>query len=147
MMANTRSTPAAEAWRGLLLAFTDVHQELEREMEQGCGLPIDRYEILLMLYETGGDGMRPSEIAERRRLSRSGATRLIDRLESDGLVDRRVCGDDRRGNVVSLTQAGRKTFIAAGRVHLDGIERHVGAKLTRAEMADVGRILSKLSSD
>lgn len=116
-------------------------------MEQEFGLPIERYEILLMLYEAGGDGMRPSEIAQRRRLSRSGATRLIDRLERDGLVDRRACGDDRRGSVVSLTQTGRKTFTAAGRLHIDGIERHVGARLTPAEMIEVQRILSKLSSD
>lgn len=146
-MPRTRSTVAVEAWRSLLLAFTGVHEELAHEMEQELGLPIERYEILMMLYESGGDGMRPSEIAEQRRLSRSGATRLIDRLESDGLVDRRACGDDRRGNVVSLTKSGRKTFTAAGRLHIDGIERHVGAKLTRTEMIEAHRILSKLSSD
>ena len=144
-MARTRSTGASEAWRTLLVAFTGVHHELARELEDVCGLPVEHYEILLMLFEAGGDGLRPSEIATRRRLSRSGATRLIDRLERDGLVDRHVCGDDRRGNLVSLTSAGRKTFARAGRVHLDGIERYVGSKLTAAEMADLRRILSKVS--
>ena len=144
-MARTRSTDASEAWRALLVAFTGVHHELARELEEECGLPVEHYEILLMLFEAGGDGLRPSEIADRRRLSRSGVTRLIDRLERDGLVDRRVCGDDRRGNVVSLIPAGRKTFARAGRIHLDGIERYVGSKPTASEMADLRRILSKVS--
>ena len=143
-MAATRSTPASEVWRSLLIAFTGVHRQLEVEMEDKVGLPIEHYEVLLMLYEAGGDGMRPSEVAERRRLSRSGATRLVDRLEKEGLVERRSCGTDRRGSLVALTTAGRRTFTRAGRVHLDGIERHVGRRLAPQEMTDLRRLLSKL---
>ena len=146
-MSKTRSTEASEAWRALLVAFTGVHRELAHELEEAQALPFEHYEILLMLYEAEGDGLRPSEIAERRRLSRSGTTRLIDRLERDGLVDRRVCGDDRRGNLVSPTAVGRKTFAEAGRVHLAGIERHVGSRLTTAEMTELRHLLSKLSVD
>jgi len=144
-MPKTRSTDASEVWRALLVAFTSIHHELARELEEECALPIENYEILLMLYEAGRHGLRPSEIAERRYLSRSGATRLIDRLERDGLVDRRECRGDRRGNIVSLTRTGHRIFARAGRVHLDGIERHVGAHLTEKEMAGLRRLLSKLS--
>ncbi|MFW2380110.1 MAG: MarR family winged helix-turn-helix transcriptional regulator [Acidimicrobiales bacterium] len=144
-MATTRSTEASEAWRALLVAFTDVHHELAAELEHECGLPIEHYEILLMLYEADGQGLRPSEIATRRRLSRSGATRLIDRLVRDQLVDRRTCGEDRRSNLVSLTTTGRKAFARAGRVHLEGIDRHVGSRLTGSEMAELGRLLEKLA--
>ncbi len=129
------------------MAFTGVHYQLADELEDRCELPIESYEILLMLYEAGPDGLRPSEIATRRRVSRSGATRLIDRLERDGLVERQVCDDDRRGNLVTLTSAGRKTFARAGRVHLDGIQRLVGSKLTEAETTELRRILTKLSVD
>lgn len=146
-MATTRSTDASKAWRALLVAFTGVHDELARELDDGCGLPIEHYEILLMLYEAGGEGLRPSDIADRRRLSRSGATRLIDRLDRDGLVDRRVCGDDRRGTLVSLAPAGRRLFAKAGRIHLDGIDRYVGSKLTTTEMADLRHILSKICAE
>lgn len=144
-MGRTRSTAASEAWRALLMAFTGIHDELANELAEACDMPLDHYEILLMLYEAGGTGLRPSEIAARRRLSRSGATRLIDRLERDGLVARRLCDGDRRGNVVSLTSAGEKRFAQAGRVHLAGIDRQIGARLTKAEMADLQRLLAKLS--
>ena len=144
-MTSTRSTAASEAWRALLIAFTGIHDELAAEMEEGFGLPIEDYEILLMLYEAGRGGLRPSEIAARRRLSRSGATRLVDRLVRDGLVERRECGDDGRGTVVLLTSQGRRTFSRAGRLHLDGIERHVGSRLTAPESRELQQLLEKLS--
>lgn len=144
-MPATRSTDASEAWRALLMAFTGVHGELAAELEDECGLPIEHYEILLMLYEAGRDGMRPSDIASRRRLSRSGATRLLDRLEQDGLVERHSYAEDRRGNVVSLSTSGKRTFAKAGRIHLDGIERHVASALTTRDLQDLRRILPKLA--
>ena len=145
-VSRIRESDASETWRALLVAFTGIYHELAEEMEEACGLPFDDYEILLTLYRAGPDGLRPSEIATRRRLSRSGASRLIDRLERNGLVERRLCTDDRRGHLVSLTPTGRDTFTRAGRVHLDGIERHVGAQLTEAEMSELPRILPKLST-
>ncbi len=143
-MAAIRSTPASQAWRAILIAFTGVHGELVEELDAKLGMRIEHYEILLMLYEAGDEGIRPSEIAELRRLSRSGATRLIDRLEHKGIVERRSCGDDGRGSVVVLGERGRKIFTKAGRVHLDGIQRLVGDRLTEKDMADLVRILAKL---
>ncbi len=145
-MPSTRSTPASEAWRALLMAFTGIHHELAAEMEQVEGLPIEHYEILIMLYEAQDAGLRPSEIAQRRRLSRSGATRLIDRLASAELVERQDCDDDRRGSVVVLTPAGREAFARAGRLHLQGIERLVGSALSPSELAELQALLTKLSA-
>ncbi len=146
-MPSVRSTPASEAWRALLFAFTGIHDELAAEMEAGVGLPIENYEVLLMLYEAGKGGLRPSELAAKRRLSRSGATRLVDRLVRDGLVERRDCGDDGRGSVVLLTGQGRRVFGRAGRLHLDGIERHVGSRLTASESRELQQLLEKLTRD
>ncbi len=145
-MASTRSTPASEAWRALLMAFTGIHHELAAEMEQVVGLPIEHYEILIMLYEAEDAGLRPSEIAQRRRLSRSGATRLIDRLAAAELVERQDCDDDGRGSVVVLTAAGREAFARAGRLHLKGIERCVGSALSPSELAQLQSLLIKLSA-
>lgn len=144
-MAELKSTPASDAWRALLGAFTSIHDELADELLEQTGVHIVHYEILLLLYEAGEDGIRPSEIAERRQLSRSGATRLIDKLEANGIVERRSCGDDRRGNVVVLGEEGRKTFTKAGRVHLAGIERLVGERLSNVEMVALQEILAKLA--
>ena len=127
------------------MAFTGIHNELARELEDELGVHIEHYEILLMLYQAGDSGIRPSAIADRRRLSRSGVTRLIDRLERDGYVERRSCGTDRRGSIVVLGPQGHKTFTAAGRVHLAGIERHVGERLTTAEMSELRDLLDKLN--
>ncbi len=143
-MSATRSTPATEAWRSLLIAFTGVYHELAFEMEEKVGLPIEHYEILLMLYQA--DGMRPSDIAKKRRLTRSGATRLVDRLERGGLIARRSSGSDRRVSLVELTAEGQRVFTRAGRIHLDGIERLLGQNLTTAEMAELQSLLDNLAS-
>ena len=147
LMPVTKSTPASEAWRALLVAFTGINNELAAEMDDGFGVAMEDYEVLLMLYEAGRDGLRPSEIAANRRLSRSGATRLVDRLERDGLVERLDCGADGRGSVVSLSRQGRRTFPEVGRLHLNGIERHVGSRLSVSEAAELRRLLDKLIGD
>ncbi len=146
-MPALRSNATSEAWRALLIAFTGIHHQLAAEMEEAFGLPIEDYEVLLMLYEAGDRGLRPSEIAEKRRLSRSGATRLVDRLVNEGFVERKECGDDRRGSVVSLTARGRQTFTRAGRLHLDGIDRHVGSRLSASEAIELQRLLAKLTDE
>ncbi len=143
-VTDVRSTPASEAWRSLLMAFTGIYNDLAREMAERTGVQIEHYEILLMLYEAGDEGLRPSAIADHRRLSRSGATRLVDRLVEKGIIERRSCGTDGRGSVVVLAKEGRRTFMRAGRVHLDGIDRHVGNRLTLDEMAVLKRLLHKL---
>jgi len=145
MAIRLRRSEASDAWRALLTAFARVNGVLADEMDAETALPLARYEILLLLIQAEDGALRPSELAERRRLSRSGATRLIDRLDRDGLVERRSCGTDRRGNLVTLTPKGEEAFRKAGRVHLRGIEEHVGSHLTSDEMAELRRILTKLA--
>ena len=144
-MVRVRTTPASEAWRSILVAFTEVGDLLAAEMRAQVGLSLDRYEILLMLAQAEDGAMRPSELAERRHLSRSGATRLVDRLERDGLVERRACGGDGRGSLVALTDSGRQAFRVAGRVHLHGIERYIGARLNTDELAELIRLLRRIT--
>ncbi len=102
------------------------------EMETETGMPLERYGILMMLGQAEDGMMRPSELADSLPITRSGTTRLVDRLEHDGLVERRSCDTDRRGNLVALTAEGERIFRKAGRVHLRGIDEHVGSHLTGA---------------
>ena len=127
------------------MAFTGINNELTCELAEETGVQMVHYEILLMLYEAGEEGLRPSVIAEKRRLSRSGATRLIDRLEEKGIIERRSCGVDGRVSNIVLADEGRRTFVNAGRVHFDGIERRVGARMTLDELAELQRLLDKLA--
>jgi DNA-binding MarR family transcriptional regulator len=145
MAVKLRTTEASETWRTVITAFTRVNGVLAEEMDAETDVSLDWYGILLMLSQAAGGTMRASDVADQMGLSRSGTTRLIDRLECDGLVERRSCGTDRRGTFVALTTQGEDTFKKAGRVHLRGIDEHVGSHLTPDEMADLRRILTKLA--
>lgn len=145
MPIKLHTTEATEAWRAVMTAFTRVNGVLAEEMEAESDVSLDWYSILLMLSQVEGGSMRPSDLADHLGLSRSGTTRLIDRLENDGIVERRSCGTDRRGTFVGLTPKGEEQFREAGRIHLRGINEHVGSHLSSDEMADLRRILTKLA--
>jgi len=76
------------AWRGLLRAHACLAKRLDAELEQAHGLPMTSYEVLHHLEDASGGRMRMCDLAERAQLSRSGLTRLVDRLERDGLLAR-----------------------------------------------------------
>ena len=140
-----RTTPASDAWRNVMTAYTRVSAILAREMEAETSISLERYAILLMLAQSDNASLRPSDLADQIGLSRSATTRLIDRIESDGLVERRACDSDRRGTFVLLTPQGQEVFKNAGRVHLRGIDEHVGSHLTDEELAELAALLGKLA--
>ncbi len=145
MAVQLKSTEASETWRSVITAFTRVNSLLAEEMDAETDVSLDWYSILILLSQAPDGAMRPSDLAAQTGLSRSGATRLIDRLENDGLVERRSCGTDRRGTFVALTRAGEAKFIAAGRVHLRGIDEHIGSALSPDEMIELRRLLTQLA--
>jgi DNA-binding MarR family transcriptional regulator len=146
MPLQLTTTPATDAWRSIMTAFTRINRVLSDEMATETGMSVDRYGILLMLSQADEGSMRMSDLADQVALSRSAATRLVDRLEQEGLVTRGVCDTDRRGTFVILTAVGEEEFKRAGRIHLRGIEEHVGSHLTSAEMAQLSDLLDKLSA-
>lgn len=140
-----RATPAAQMHASLLLAVSRISAILSAEMADEAGISMERYEILLLLSQGPDEGMRPSDLADTLPITRSGTTRLIDRLVRDGLVQRAKCRADRRGTLVRLSPAGEEAFRRAGRIHLRGLEEHVAGHLSNVEMAEVQRVLSKLT--
>src|SRR5689334_22881282 len=84
------------AWRGFLRAHARIVRELDAELQARAGLPLRAYEVLLQLEDAPAQRLRMSELAERLLLSAGGATRLVDRLQQDGLVYRSTDGGDRR---------------------------------------------------
>ena len=145
MPVKIKVTPASDTWRQMMTAYTRVNAVLAREMEDETPISLEWYSILLMLAQTDQGAMRPSELADLIGLSRSATTRLIDRIEAQGLVERRACGSDRRGTFVALTPVGVDVFKQAGRVHLRGIDEHVGSHPTTVELAQLGGLLEKLA--
>lgn len=147
MPVELKTTQASETWQAMMVAFTRINAVLATEMDDETDISLDWYSILLMLSQADGGVMRASEMADQVGLSRSATTRLVDRLEHGGLVERRVCGTDRRGTLVGLTSDGEETFIRAGRVHLKGIDEHVGSHLSVAEARQLTSLLTKLAEE
>ena len=94
--------------------------------------------MLLNLHDAGGQ-LRMRDLADRVMLSRSGLTRLVDRMATAGLVSRRPDPDDRRGTLACITEEGSTVLRGAAPVHLRGIDEHFGAQL-RDEEVDVLRV-------
>jgi DNA-binding MarR family transcriptional regulator len=112
------------AWRGLLRAHASLVKALDAELDAEHGLPLVSYEVLLYLDGADGQRMRMCDLASSIRLSRSGLTRLVDRLERDGLIERVSCLHDARGSYATLTPAGRAKLLAASATHLVSVRRH-----------------------
>jgi DNA-binding MarR family transcriptional regulator len=123
------------AWRGLLRAHAFLVKRLDADLEAAHGLPLTSYEVLLHLSKSEGCKMRMCDVAESVLLSRSGLTRLVDRLERDGLVERVSCPDDARGAYARLTDLGREKLSAASTTHLEGVRRHFLAQFDERELA------------
>ncbi len=105
----------------MLRVHSGLTKELDAELSSEHGLPLTSYEVLLFLADSPEGEMRMSELAESVLLSRSGLTRLVDRLESEGLVERTACASDLRGANALITPAGRRLFAEARKTHLAGV--------------------------
>ena len=152
-MATPVSTPSTtklserelRAWRGMLRVHAALTKALDAQLEAEHGLPLSSYEVLLTLADAPGQKMRMSELAEAIILSRSGLTRLVDRLERDGLIRRQTCTQDARGSFAKLTAAGAEKLAVAQATHLAGVRalflEHLGER-EQELLADVwGRLL------
>ena len=134
-----------EVWALFLRAHATVVRILEDELEEKRGLALTSYEVLLRL--SGAERpWRMHELAESLFLSRSGATRLVEKLESEGLLEREICEGDRRGIQVTVTPKGKKTLGAAVPVHLRGIEEHFTRHLTQAQTTHLRSAFTKIVS-
>ena len=115
----------------MLQVHAAVTRQLDAQMQADHGLSVSAYEVLMFLADAEGHRLRMSEIADRVLLSRSGLTRLVDRLVALGLVQRNACADDGRGSYAELRPEGLERLQAARRTHLQGVRRFFLDRLTR----------------
>jgi DNA-binding MarR family transcriptional regulator len=147
-MGSDLSSPSPErlhCWRLYVesaLALVDV---LDTELEQAVGIPLRWYDVLVHLEESP-QGIPMTELAERILYSKSGFTRVIDRMEQEGLVLRVRPDHDRRTILIILTDKGTDTLERARRHHRDGIQRHFAQHLTNADIKALTRALEKIST-
>jgi DNA-binding MarR family transcriptional regulator len=143
----TRHDPRLAAWRAFLRAHARVIRTLERELQDEERLALTDYDVLVQLARADERRLRMSELADGLLLSRSGATRLVDRLVAEGLVERVVCDTDRRGQWASLTDAGLERLRRASPTHLRGVAEHFLDRLSADDIAALERMLDPISQD
>jgi DNA-binding MarR family transcriptional regulator len=147
-MESDLSSPSRErlrAWRLYVESALALVDLLDTELEQAAAIPLRWYDALVHLEESP-EGIPMNELAERILYSKSGFTRVVDRMEEAGLVRRLRPEHDRRTILVVLTDQGTETLEHARRYHRDGIQRHFSQHLTQADIKALTRALEKIST-
>jgi DNA-binding MarR family transcriptional regulator len=153
-VSTTTTVPAAatgalddrelRAWRGLLRVHASLSKALDQQLEREHGLPLTSYEVLLYLAEAEEQKMRMCDLASSVILSRSGLTRLVDRLEREGLLVRESCASDARGAFAKLTRAGHEKLAAARVTHLASVRHLFLDRLSPAELDVLGEVWTRV---
>lgn len=110
-------------WRRFITTHTAIVRRLESELHAQTGLTLSTFEALHELARAPDNELRMAELAEHLSLTRSGVTRLVDRLERQDYVVRRECADDGRGTYARLTANGFEAFLAAADMHLQDVQK------------------------
>ncbi|MFE2756113.1 MarR family winged helix-turn-helix transcriptional regulator [Actinosynnema sp. NPDC059335] len=134
-------------WRSFLRAHARLTRILEAELIAEQRLSLAAYDVLVQLAESPQHRLRMTELADAVLLSRSGVTRLVDRLERAGLVLRERADGDGRGVVAVLTAQGLDRLRVASGTHLTGVARHFAETFTHAELEAFGRTCDRLGAD
>jgi DNA-binding MarR family transcriptional regulator len=132
------------AWRAFLTAHARITDTLARELKERLGLPLTWYDVLVQLSEADDHRLRMQELAGKVLLSKSGLTRLIDRMEREGLVSRYPCADDRRGTWAQMTDAGYEVLRRSAPTHLEGIREHFADLVDDDEAAVIDAALRRV---
>jgi DNA-binding MarR family transcriptional regulator len=133
-----------DTWLAFLRAHARVTAALERELEEAEGLPVSWFDVLVQLRAAPGQQLRIQELGERLALTVSGLSRRISRMEQAGLVERLPCPEDRRGVLVTLTEAGERRYRRALPVHLRGVERLFLRHLSEQEADVLGAVFARV---
>lgn len=133
-----------DAWRGLLRVHANVLKALDAELEAAHGLPLTSYEVLIQLADAPERRMRMCDLADSVLLSRSGMSRLVDRLEREGLISRCACSHDARGAFACITEAGLELLEQARPTHAAGIRRRFLAQFEENELRQLAAFWNRL---
>jgi DNA-binding MarR family transcriptional regulator len=134
------------AWRGLLRAHASLAKRLEGRLEREHGLQLSSYEVLQHLMDAPAGRMRMCDLAEQAQLSRSGLTRLVDRLERDELLGRCTCEHDARGAYACLTERGRDRLSAARGTHRAVVREHFLSHFSEPELEALGQMWDRIAA-
>ncbi|MEA2448147.1 MAG: hypothetical protein QOG63_79 [Thermoleophilaceae bacterium] len=132
------------AWRELVETHGGLMDRLAAELQAESGLPMTWYDVLLHLSDPPASSMRMHELADAVVISKSGLTRMVDRMEEEGLLAREAIPGDRRSIAIRLTPAGRRRFEEARAVHRRGIREHFSRHISEDEARLLRELLGRL---
>lgn len=133
------------AWRMVRLLSDSVVERISDELESSMGIALEWYEVLLHVHESDGGCLPQHELDRRSRLSQSGISRMVSKMEKANLIRREQAAHDRRNIIVSLTASGEDTFLRATPVYHMAVQRYFGSKITDEEAQQINVGLSKIS--
>src|ERR1700694_4024730 len=133
------------AWRSFLTAHAALINQIERELLEAEVVPLSWYDVLFALYDAPGQRLRMNELASAIVLSRSGLTRLVDRLEMEGLLTRERSVSDRRGAFAVLTEKGVAAMREAWPVYAKGIDEHFARFISDEEARILTGVFQRMS--
>lgn len=134
-------------WRSFLQAHATLVRRLEADLMAEHDMPLATYDVLVQLVEAPERRLRMTELAQRVLLSRSGLTRLVDRLEREELVRREACDTDARGTFAVLTDAGYARLKAATPTHLRGVAEYALDRLSPEELDGLRAALERWAEE
>ena len=138
------SDSAVLAWTRLVRAEQAVLGAVERDLKEAGFPPLAWYDVLLELVRAAEGRLRPYEIEQTTLLAQYNLSRLLDRLEREGLIRRETCPDDARGQWIVVTDQGRALQEKMWKAYAPAIQRHVGDKLDDKQAATLGELLGRL---
>ena len=147
VMSNDTHPPSeavVTVWIRLMRSQQAALMRIERAFRSAKMHPLAWYDALWELDRAGEAGLRPFEIERRVLVAQSNISRLIDRLQAAGLVQRRACEGDGRGQVVCITASGRTMRAQMWSVYAAAIEACVGAHISEADAKALAALLGKL---
>lgn len=139
-----------DAWRLFLTANARIVEKIDIRLRDAQQVPLNWYDVLIELHESPDNRLRMSELATRVLLTRSGLTRLVDRLEKEKYIVREIDPDDRRGFYAVITEAGQEVVKQAWKFYSEGINEYFAQFVSDEEailLRDVFERMLDLSSD
>jgi DNA-binding MarR family transcriptional regulator len=143
---RTKTLPSTDVFATLAAAYATLTRELSASLVAQHGLTINDYACLLLLSRASDEGMRRIDLANELRLSPSGITRLLDRLEDQGLVGKGACKEDARVSYAILTESGLTKLKEAAPGHISDIENQLAGVLDEEEMRTLTELLGRIGS-
>jgi len=144
--ADPLSATEEEFWRALMRIVLSLPRQLDRDLMRAAGLTANEYTTMMCLSEAVRRELRMADLANAAALSASRMTRLVDDLQSRGLVTKRASADDGRGNVAKLTRAGMAKLKAAWPAHLTSVRSRVFDHVDQATVKKAAHALSEIAA-